>query len=106
FEQIDDSDWYTAFEQNLLSYIRTSRAVLPFMKKQQFGRIVNVASSSTKEVIDGLILSNTFRSGIVGFSKTLAREVAKDNILVNTLGPGRIMTGRIIELNQLAADKQ
>lgn len=106
FGDIADSDWHAAFEQNLLSYIRTSRAVLPFMKKQQFGRIINIASSSTKEVIDGLILSNTFRSGIVGFSKTLAREVAKDNILVNTLSPGRIMTGRITELNQLAAAKQ
>lgn len=106
FGQIADSDWHAAFEQNLLSYIRTSRAVLPFMKEQQYGRIINVASSSTKEVIDGLILSNTLRAGIVGFSKTLAREVAKDNILVNTVGPGRIMTGRITELNQAAADQQ
>lgn len=106
FDGVDDSDWYQAFEQNLLSYIRTSRAVLPYMKKQQFGRIINISSSSTKEVIDGLILSNTFRAGMVGFSKSLAREVAADNILVNTVGPGRIATDRVAELNQIAADKQ
>lgn len=106
FLEVDDGDWYAAFEQNLLSYIRTSRAVLPYMKKQQSGRIVNISSSSTKEVIDRLILSNTFRAGMVGFAKTLAREVAKDNIMVNTVGPGRILTDRIKELNEIAAQRQ
>ncbi|GKW46337.1 SDR family oxidoreductase [Planococcus sp. NCCP-2050] len=106
FNDVGDEDWYASFEQNLLSYIRTTRAVLPSMKEQQFGRIINISSSSTKEVIDGLILSNTFRAGMVGFAKTLAREVANDNILVNTVGPGRIQTDRITELDQLEADKQ
>ncbi|RLQ90828.1 SDR family oxidoreductase [Planomicrobium sp. Y74] len=106
FDGVTDEDWYKAFDQNLLSYIRASRAVLPYMKEQQFGRIVNVSSSSTKEVLDGLILSNTFRAGMVGFAKTLAREVAGDNIMVNTVGPGKIATDRVAELNQIAADKQ
>ncbi|MGH2318945.1 SDR family oxidoreductase [Planococcus sp. SE5232] len=106
FDAIEDADWYKAFDQNLLSYIRTSRAVLPYMKKQQFGRIINVSSSSVKEVIDGLILSNTLRAGMVGFAKTLAREVAGDNILVNTVGPGRFATERVAELDGIAADKQ
>ncbi len=106
FDAIEDADWYKAFDQNLLSYIRTSRAVLPYMKEQQFGRIINISSSSVKEVIDGLILSNTLRAGMVGFAKTLAREVAGDNILVNTVGPGRISTDRVAELDQIAADKQ
>lgn len=106
FDGVTDEDWHKAFDQNLLSYIRASRAVLPYMKEQQFGRIVNVSSSSTKEVLDGLILSNTFRAGMVGFAKTLAREVAGDNIMVNTVGPGKISTDRVAELNQIAADKQ
>ncbi|ANU24431.1 SDR family oxidoreductase [Planococcus donghaensis] len=106
FDAVEDADWYQAFEQNLLSYIRASRAVLPYMKEQQFGRIINVSSSSVKEVIDGLILSNTFRAGMVGFAKTLAREVAGDNILVNTVGPGRFATDRVAELDQIAANKQ
>lgn len=106
FDGVTDEDWYTAFDQNLLSYIRASRAVLPYMKEQQFGRIINISSSSVKEVLDGLILSNTFRAGMVGFAKTLAREVAGDNIMVNTVGPGKIATDRVAELNQIAADKQ
>ncbi|EIM07246.1 3-oxoacyl-ACP reductase [Planococcus antarcticus DSM 14505] len=106
FDAVEDADWYKAFDQNLLSYIRASRAVLPYMKEQQFGRIINISSSSVKEVIDGLILSNTFRAGMVGFSKTLAREVAGDNIMVNMVGPGRIATDRVAELDQIAADKQ
>lgn len=106
FDDVDDADWFASFEKNLLSYIRTSRAVLPYMKKQQFGRIVNISSSSTKEVIDGLILSNTFRAGMVGFAKTLAREVAPHGILVNTVGPGRIGTDRLQELNEANAERQ
>lgn len=75
FEQMTDEDWQHAFELNLLSYIRMIREVLPHMK-QKGGKIVNIASSSVKEPIPGLILSNTFRTGIVGLSKTLATELA------------------------------
>ncbi|MDS9472537.1 SDR family oxidoreductase [Sporosarcina pasteurii] len=106
FEAVTDEDWYESFEKNLLSYIRTTRAVIPHMKEKQFGRIINVSSSSTKEVIDHLILSNTFRSGMVGLTKSLARELAPYNILVNTVGPGRIETDRIIELDTITADKE
>lgn len=106
FKDLADEDWMTAFEKNLLSYIRTTRSVLPYMQANDFGRIINIASSSTKEVIDGLILSNTFRSGMVGLTKSLAREYAKHNILVNTIGPGRIATDRVAELDQLSADRQ
>ncbi|QMT17819.1 SDR family oxidoreductase [Planococcus maritimus] len=106
FDDMSDDDWYSAFDQNLLSYIRTCREVLPYMKGQQFGRIINISSSSTKEVIDGLILSNTMRAGMVGFAKTLSREVAGDNILVNTVGPGKISTDRVAELTQATADRQ
>ncbi len=106
FKDVTDEDWVTAFEKNLLSYIRTTRAVLPQMQTNNFGRIINISSSSTKEVIDGLILSNTFRSGMVGLTKTLAREYANHNILVNTIGPGRIATDRVAELDQIAAERQ
>ncbi len=75
------------------------------MRKQGGGRIVNIASSSIKEPVDGLILSNTFRTGIVGLSKTLAKELAPDQILINTVGRGRIGTDRVAELDQIRADK-
>lgn len=105
FMDMDDEDWYSAFEQNLLSVIRTSKQVLPYMKaSNDGGRIVNITSSSIKQSIDQLILSNTMRPGVLGLTKSLAREFAKDNILVNTVGPGKIATGRIKQLMETRAD--
>ncbi|MBZ5748860.1 MULTISPECIES: SDR family oxidoreductase [Metabacillus] len=105
FEEMTDEDWQHAFELNLLSYIRITREVLPYMKKNG-GKIVNIASSSVKEPIPGLILSNTFRTGIVGLTKTLAREFAPYNILINTVAPGRFATERLAFLEEIAAKKQ
>lgn len=105
FEQFSDEQWQKAFELNLLSYIRMIREVLPWMKKKQNGRIVNIASSSIKQVIDNLILSNTFRAGIAGLSKSLSTELAKYNILINTVGPGRIATDRVRELDSIRANE-
>ena len=106
FEDFEDKDWYYAFELNLLSYIRSIREVLPYMKKQGKGKILNIASSSFKEPIEGLILSNTFRTGVVGLAKSLSSELGRDQILINTLGPGRIETERIASLEQtIAKDK-
>jgi 3-oxoacyl-[acyl-carrier protein] reductase len=105
FEDLSDDDWQNAFELNLLSYIRAIREALPYLKEQG-GKILNIASSSIKEPIPGLILSNTFRTGIVGLSKTLASELAPHNILINTIAPGRIATDRVRHLDQFTAEKQ
>jgi 3-oxoacyl-[acyl-carrier protein] reductase len=104
FETISDEDWYHAFELNLLSYIRIIREALPYLKKNG-GKIVNIASSSIKEPIPGLLLSNTFRTGIVGLTKTLAAEFAPYNILINTVAPGRIATERVAFLDKINAEK-
>ncbi|XJZ28321.1 SDR family oxidoreductase [Bacillota bacterium Lsc_1132] len=105
FTDLTDGDWQAAFELNLLSYVRLIREALPYLKKQG-GKILNITSSSIKEPIPGLILSNTYRTGIVGLSKTLASEFAPFNILVNTIAPGRIATDRVKHLDQVNADKQ
>ncbi|SEH41943.1 3-oxoacyl-[acyl-carrier protein] reductase [Halobacillus karajensis] len=105
FDQFSDEDWQRAFELNLLSFTRTIREVLPSMKEQQQGRIVNIASSSIKQTLDNLILSNTFRAGIVGLAKGLSQELASDNILINTVGPGRIATDRVAALDEKRAKK-
>jgi 3-oxoacyl-[acyl-carrier protein] reductase len=105
FDQVDDAAWQAAFELNLLSYVRLIREVLPDMK-QNGGRIINVTSSSIKQPIPGLILSNAFRMGILGLAKSLADELAPYNILVNTVAPGRIATDRTSYLDQLKADKR
>ncbi|MFQ3544698.1 SDR family oxidoreductase [Halobacillus rhizosphaerae] len=103
FDDLSDEDWQRAFELNLLSFTRTIRAVLPSMRKQESGRIVNIASSSIKQSLDNLILSNTFRAGIVGLAKSLSQELAGDNILINTVGPGRIATDRVASLDEKRA---
>lgn len=105
FEQVDDAAWQAAFELNLLSYVRLIRAVLPDLK-QAGGRIINVTSVSIKQPIPGLILSNVFRMGIAGLSKTLADELAPYNILVNTVAPGRIATDRTLYLDRFNAEKR
>lgn len=105
FTDFKDEGWVDAFELNLLSYIRLIREVLPDLKENG-GKILNVASSSVKAVLPDLILSNTFRNGINGLSKSLAVELAPDNIMVNTIGPGRIATDRIQSMDQSKADAQ
>lgn len=102
FEDMTDEQWQNSFELNLLSYIRIIRECLPLLKEKG-GKIINIASSSIKEPIPGLILSNTFRTGIVGLSKSLSLELAKYNILVNTVGPGRIATDRVKHLDEINA---
>ena len=105
FDQFDDAAWQSAFELTMLGYIRTIRAVLPHLRAAGGGRIVNNTSVSTKQAIDGLLLSNVFRSGLVGLGKSLARELGPDGILVNTVGPGRIDTDRIAQLDTIWAGK-
>lgn len=84
-----------ALNLNLLSTVAMCQAVVPIMKEQQWGRIVAITSSSVREPIDRLILSNTARAGVTGFLKTLAREVAPDGITVNSLQPGLHLTDRL-----------
>lgn len=105
FEEFSDEEWEHSFQLNLMSYIRTIREVLPDLKKTG-GKIINIASSSIKQPISGLILSNTFRMGIVGLSKTLAEELGPYNILINTVAPGKIATDRITTLDEMTAKKQ
>jgi 3-oxoacyl-[acyl-carrier protein] reductase len=106
FEDLDDEAWQGAFEQILLSLIRCVRGVLPMMRERGGGRIVNVASSSVKQPIENLTLSNTFRAGLAGLAKNLSIELGPDGILVNTLGPGRISTARSQSIDASQAESR
>jgi 3-oxoacyl-[acyl-carrier protein] reductase len=97
FETMTDEQWTKAFEQVHMSTVRFIREVLPHMKKARWGRILAIQSSSVKQPVEGLVLSNGIRPGIAGLFKTLAGDLAKDNITVNLVLPGRIMTDRFIE---------
>ncbi|MYF48397.1 MAG: SDR family oxidoreductase [Candidatus Dadabacteria bacterium] len=103
FEDFESPDWQNALELNLLSCIYIAKKTLPIMKKHNSRRIVNITSIAVKQPIDGLILSNTSRAGLIGFSKTLSNELAKYNILVNNICPGRIYTDRIKALAEKRA---
>jgi 3-oxoacyl-[acyl-carrier protein] reductase len=74
--------------------------------KEKGGHIVNVTSTSIKQPIPGLILSNTFRTGVAGMTKTLSQELAQYGILVNSVAPGRIATDRIRKLDENRAKEQ
>ena len=95
FADHDDAAWRAAFEGLLMSVVRFCRAVVPIMRRQGWGRIVNDTSFTVKEPTERLILSNVFRVGIVALSKTLAREVASEGITVNCVCPGAFDTDRL-----------
>jgi 3-oxoacyl-[acyl-carrier protein] reductase len=102
FDDFDDAAWQTAFELTLLSSVRMIRAVLPQLRARG-GSILAVTSSSVKEPIDILLLSNVMRSGVVSLLKSLSRELAPEQIRVNNLVPGRILTDRVRSLDTLGA---
>jgi 3-oxoacyl-[acyl-carrier protein] reductase len=106
FGDLDDAAWQRGFDQVILSLVRCVRGVLPQMRERGGGRIVNVASSSLKQPIENLTLSNTFRAGLVGLAKDLSLQLAPDGILVNTLGPGRISTARTENMDSAQAESR
>ena len=103
FRDADDAAWQRAFELNLLSTIRLSRLTIPSMRERRWGRIVNLTSTSVRQPIDNLILSNAIRSGVVAMAKTLSNELAPDGITVNTVAPGRIETDRLRQVDDATA---
>jgi 3-oxoacyl-[acyl-carrier protein] reductase len=92
--------WLRAIELNLLSTINLARTAVPIMQKARWGRIICLTSLVAKQPLPGLILSTTARAGVLGFSKALSDEVAKDGITVNSLCPGFIATERVEELQR------
>jgi 3-oxoacyl-[acyl-carrier protein] reductase len=95
---LGDEELQDTLELLLFSAVRLTNLCLPHLRKSGRGRIVNIASSSVREPIPNLALSNAIRPGVVGWAKTLAREVGPDRITVNTIAPGRIDTERLAEL--------
>ena len=94
FEETELEMYRRAFELNALSAIRLARLVVPAMREQRWGRIVNVTSISVKQPIAGLLLSNTVRAGLTGWAKSLSNEVAADGVTVNNIAPGWTLTTR------------
>ncbi len=106
FDRFDDAAWQNAFELTLMSAVRLIRRTIPEMRKRGGGSIVAMTSSSIKQPIPNLLLSNVMRAGVAALAKTLSDELTGDNIRVNTLVPGRIATARIEELDRANAERQ
>lgn len=106
FENLTDTDWQKGTDLTLMSAVRLTREVLPILKNQKWGRIINITSVSVKQPIDDLLLSNSLRLAVIGWAKTLANQVAADGILVNNVCPGWTRTGRVEQLFNARAEAQ
>ncbi|RMG51385.1 MAG: SDR family oxidoreductase, partial [Acidobacteria bacterium] len=106
FEDFTATHWRQALELNLMSSVYLSRAVIPHMRRRRWGRIIYLTSIAAKQPIDGLILSNTARAGVLGLAKSLSNELARENITVNCVCPGYTRTERVEELARAMAEQQ
>lgn len=106
FEQFDWDVWERTVNLTLRSAVELTRAVLPGMRERRWGRIINVTSITVKQPVDNLILSNSVRSAVTGFARTLANEVATEGITVNNVIPGYTRTERVEELAKANAAKE
>lgn len=106
FVETTDEEWGQAVGVNLMSAVRLTRLVVPHMRARGGGRIINITSFTVKQPLPNLVLSNAVRLAVVGLAKTLATELAPDNILVNTVCPGPIATERLQSLTAAYAERE
>lgn len=101
-----DAEWREGFERNLLSFARLSRLAAPSMKKARWGRIVMIGSTSAKQPIENLAISNALRTGMLNLAKTLADELGPFGVTVNSVLPGYTTTERLDDLARTVAAKK
>jgi 3-oxoacyl-[acyl-carrier protein] reductase len=106
FENLSREAWTDATAQLLTSVLDLTRLALPGMKKNHWGRILNITSIAAKQTVGNLILSNSLRAAVTGFAKTLADEVAPFGITVNNILPGYTRTERVEQLARTIAEKE
>jgi 3-oxoacyl-[acyl-carrier protein] reductase len=106
FTSTTDEQYLSAIQVNLMASIRLAYACVPGMRERRWGRVIFLSSFVAKMPMVGLILSNTARAGLLGFAKTLANEVARDGVTVNTLLPGHFDTARALELARMRAERE
>jgi 3-oxoacyl-[acyl-carrier protein] reductase len=104
--ELDDADWQEAIPLAFLFVPRLCRLVVPGMQRRRWGRIVAINSVSSKQPISDLALSNALRPAVLGYLKTLAREVAADGVTVNAVLPGYTRTDRQLEIAAAVAQQQ
>jgi 3-oxoacyl-[acyl-carrier protein] reductase len=103
FDRLSDEQWERGVQLTMMSTIRMTRAVVPMMQKQQWGRVITINSIAGKQPINELVVSSTIRPGLIGLHRVLSNQYAKDGILFNTVCPGFVMTKRQEELSVVRA---
>jgi 3-oxoacyl-[acyl-carrier protein] reductase len=103
FAETTMEEWDRAYELNLRSIVSFAHAVLPHMRRQQWGRLITITSIAAKQPVVELVLSNSVRAGVLGLVRSLATQYGPDNITVNNVGPGYTATERVQELAQANA---
>ena len=98
FLETSGEEWQRAFELNLMSIVHFARAVVPYMQRKSWGRIVTITSVSVRQPLYDLVYSNTVRASVLGLVKSLSNEFGKDGITVNNVAPGYTATERLKEL--------
>ena len=98
-----EETWEQAIQMALTFFIRMGREAVPYLRKNSWGRIVNILASSVYQPIDNLVTSGVTRLGAVAFAKSLSDEVGPDNILVNNVAPGYLLTERLLHLFETSA---
>jgi 3-oxoacyl-[acyl-carrier protein] reductase len=106
FDTLDDAAWERGFQLTLMSAVRGIRNALPHFERAGGGSILTILSSSIKQPIPNLLISNVYRPGLAGLTKSLAIDLAPQGIRVNGLAPGRIATDRTLQLNAALAERQ
>jgi len=106
FESLTAGMWQQAVDLTLMSVINLTSAVLPGMKERRWGRVINITSIAVKQPVEGLMLSNSLRSAVTGFARTLANEVATFGITVNNILPGYTRTERVEQLSDATAKRE
>lgn len=101
----DPSEFLTAFNQHLIGNHIMTQALIPGMKATGFGRVINIISTSVKQPLANLGVSNTIRGAVANWSKTMANELGQYGITVNNVLPGATHTGRLEEIAQVRAQK-
>ena len=106
FDALDESHWERGFNLTLMSAIRGIRHTLPHFEAAGGGSVLTLLSSSVKQPIPNLLISNVYRPGLAALTKSLAIDFAPRGIRVNGLAPGRVDTGRVRQLNAALAERQ
>ena len=106
FERFVAADWERAAALLVSSAVELATAAVPHMRERGWGRILCVTSITAERPVQNLLLSNALRPAVAGFARSLAREVARDGITVNTILPGYTRTERVDELSEATAQRE